>query len=95
MNKLTWMDQRNISAFVRELYCLGSVQAISEHMVRILGTLIGGNSVLVALEDIKTGVACVLAENIGPELHRLGPVMAMMSPNVVVSLLGHGYFEEA
>jgi hypothetical protein len=75
MDKLTWTDQRRISALVRELYCLNSIEAISTHVVRRLNSLIGGNSTLVALEDTKTGAYCVLADNLGPDFHKLDPVM--------------------
>jgi DNA-binding CsgD family transcriptional regulator len=78
MDKLTWTDQRKISSLARELYCLSSIEAISAHLVRKLHTLIEGNSVLVALENIKTGVPSVLADNLGPDLQKLGPVMSAL-----------------
>jgi len=78
MERLTWSDQRKISSLAGELYSLGSIAAISERIVQRLDTLIGGNSVLVALEGIKTGTPCVLADNIGADLHKLGPVLSAL-----------------
>ena len=51
MQKLTWADQRKISEFAPDLYCLDSVQAISERVVQRFDTLIGGNSTVVALNE--------------------------------------------
>jgi hypothetical protein len=51
MQKLTWADQRKISEFARDLYCLDSVQAISERVVQRFDTLIGGNSTVVVLNE--------------------------------------------
>jgi DNA-binding CsgD family transcriptional regulator len=75
MNTLTWGDQRKISSFARELYSFGSTTEISQLIVRRLDTLIGGNSVLVTLVDTRTGAPSVLADNIGPALHELYPLM--------------------
>ena len=41
-------DQRKISVFVRELYLLGSVNAILDRVVQSLNTLIAVNSIFVA-----------------------------------------------
>jgi DNA-binding CsgD family transcriptional regulator len=70
METLTWSDQRKISSFARELYSLGSITAISERIVQRLDTLIGANSVLVNLVDVKTGTPTILADSINPELHK-------------------------
>jgi hypothetical protein len=78
MDKLTQTDQRKISSLARELYCLSSIEALSAHIVRRLHTLIEGNSVLVALEDIKTGMPSVLADNLGPDFQKLGPAMSAL-----------------
>jgi hypothetical protein len=78
MDKLTWTDQRKISSLARELYCLSSIEALSAHIVRRLHTLIEGNSVLVALEDINTGMPSVLADNLGPDFQKFGPVMSAL-----------------
>jgi len=47
METITSADQRQISVFVRELYCLDSVNAILDRVVQIFSTLIAGNSVFV------------------------------------------------
>ena len=78
MDKLTWTDQRKISPLARELYCLSSIEALSAQIVRRLHTLIEDSSVLVALEDIKTGVPSVLADNLGPDFQKLGPTMSAL-----------------
>jgi hypothetical protein len=46
METIKWTDQRKIAEFVRDLYGLNSVEAISERVAQI-DTLIGGNSAIV------------------------------------------------
>jgi DNA-binding CsgD family transcriptional regulator len=75
METLAWADQRKISSLARRIYSLGSTTEISQLIVRSMDEMIGGNSVLVTLVDTRTGAPSVLAENIGPALHELYPVM--------------------
>ena len=64
METLRRSDQRRISAFVRKLYCLHSVKAISEQVVQRIDNLIGGNCAWVLCES-KTEAPHLLAENVG------------------------------
>ena len=64
METLRRSDQRKISVFVRELYCLHSVKAISERVVQRIDNLIGGNCAWVLCES-KTEAPHLLAENLG------------------------------
>ena len=73
MESISNADQRKISVFVRELYSLGSVNAILDRVVQSLNTLIAVNSIFVAAFDPRTKIMSVLADNIGPELHKLWP----------------------
>jgi DNA-binding CsgD family transcriptional regulator len=75
METLAWADQRKISSFARQLYSLGSTKDISERIVRSMEEIIGCNSVLVTLVDARTGAPSVLADNIGPALLPLYPMM--------------------
>lgn len=75
MDSLTSNDQRKISAFVRELYCLGSIKAISERVVATLGHLINGNSSIFVYNDRKLKTAQILAENVGPDYQRVLPAI--------------------
>ena len=70
MEPLKSADQRKISEFVRELYCLGSIKAISERVVETLGYLISGNSSIVVLNEINANAAQTLAENVGPGISK-------------------------
>ena len=78
MQKITSADQRKLSNFVGELYCLNSVQRILERVVEGLGNLIGSESVFVARADPKRNMVSLLAENVGPELHKLWPVLVAL-----------------
>lgn len=75
MELLKSADQRKISEFVRELYCLGSIKAISERVVETLGYLISGNSSIVVLNKINANAAQTLAENVGPGYQKLLPAI--------------------
>jgi DNA-binding CsgD family transcriptional regulator len=74
-------DQRRISVFVRELYSLGSVNAILDRVVQSLSTLIAANSVFIATFDPRTKIMSVLADDIGPELHKLWPTLVALRHN--------------
>ncbi|MGA7213625.1 MAG: helix-turn-helix transcriptional regulator [Terrimicrobiaceae bacterium] len=78
MQKVTSADQRKLSNFARELYCLDSVQRILERVVEGLGDLIGSESVFVARADPKRNMVSLLADNVGPELHKLWPVLVAL-----------------
>jgi hypothetical protein len=71
MERVKWADQRKIAAFVRGLYGLDSVQAISQQVVQGIDTLIGCNSAWVVHNDRRTTSQSVWAENVGPNLPRL------------------------
>lgn len=73
MESISSADQRKISVFVRELYSLGSVNAILDRVVQSLNTLIAVNTIFVAAFDPRTKRMSVLADDIGPELHKLWP----------------------
>src|SRR5580704_15580928 len=73
MESISSADQRKISVFVRELYSLGSVNAILDRVVHNLHTLIAANSIFVPAFDPRTGIMSVLADDVGPELHKLWP----------------------
>jgi hypothetical protein len=75
METLKWSDQRQIAEFARDLYDLNSVKAISERVLQRIGTLIGGNSAIVVLNERKMDAPCILAENVGPEYQKLVPVI--------------------
>ena len=75
MESFPWAVQRKISAFARELYSLVSTTDIAEVIVRNMGEIIGGDSVLVTLVETRTGAPSILAENIGPTLRELYPIM--------------------
>jgi hypothetical protein len=75
METLKSTDQQKIAEFVRGLHSLNSVEAISERVVGTLDTLIGGNSMVVVLNERKAAAAHVLAENVGPEYQKLMPVI--------------------
>jgi hypothetical protein len=76
MESLKSSDHRKIAEFARELYGLDSVKVISERIVQRIDTLIGGNSALVILNDGTFEAPTVVqAENVGPELQNLFPVM--------------------
>jgi hypothetical protein len=81
MKRISSVDQRKISAFVRELYCLGSVQAILDRVVQNLSTLIAANSVFIPTFDPRTKIMSVLANNIGPGLHKLWPTLVALRHN--------------
>lgn len=72
MERVKWADQRKIAAFVRGLYGLNSVQAISQQVVQGMDALIGGNSSWVLYEG-KTNPPHLVAENVGPEWQKLLP----------------------
>ena len=74
MERITWADQRKIAEFVRHLYGLNSVKAISERILQRIDTLIGSNSASVAWYDSKTFAPKMLVENVGPEYQTLLPV---------------------
>jgi hypothetical protein len=75
---LKWSDQRKISTFVRDLYTLDSVKAISERVVQKLNTFIGATNILVPVVDIKTKTISLMADTVGPELHKLLPVVSTL-----------------
>ena len=75
MEILKSSDQRKIAEFVRGLYGLNSVKAISERVVQRLDTLIGGNSTVVVLNERGADAPHLLAEDIGPEYQKLMPVI--------------------
>jgi DNA-binding CsgD family transcriptional regulator len=75
MEMLKLADQRKIAVFVRGLYGLNSVKAISERVVQRLDTLIGGNSTVVVLNERRADAPHLLAENIGLEYQKLMPVI--------------------
>ena len=81
MERISSVDQRKISAFVRELYCLGSVKAILDRVVQNLSTLIAANSIFIPTFDRRTKIMSVLADNIGPELHKLWPTLVALRHN--------------
>jgi len=81
MERISSVDQRKISAFVRELYCLGSVNAILDRVVQSLSMLIAANSVFIPTFDPRTKIMSVLADNIGPELHELWPTLVALRHN--------------
>lgn len=86
MQKITTADQRKLSSFVRELYCLDSVQLILERVAQGLGMLIGADSVFVARADPKRNRVALLAENVGPELYKLWPTLiALRNENPAIS----------
>jgi len=72
MERVKWADQRKIAAFVRGLYGLDSVQAISQRVVQGIDALIGGNSSWVIYES-ATNPPHLVAENVGPEWEKLLP----------------------
>jgi hypothetical protein len=71
MEILKWADHRKIAAFVRGLYGLDSVQAISQQVIQGMDALIGCNSAWVVHNDRHTVSQNVWAENVGPNLPRL------------------------
>jgi hypothetical protein len=77
METLRRSDQRKISVFVRELYCLHSIKAISERVVQRIDNLIGGNCAWVLCES-KTEAPHLLAENLGPEWQKLQPAASAL-----------------
>jgi hypothetical protein len=81
MERISRVDQRSISAFVCELYCLGSVKAILDRVAQSLSTLIAANSVFIPTFDPRTKIMSVLADNIGPELHKLWPTLVALRHN--------------
>ncbi len=78
MQKITSADQRKLSIFVRELYGLDSVQRILERVVQGLGNLIGSDSVFVPVADPERKMLTLLADNVGPELHKLWPILVAL-----------------
>ena len=78
MESISSADQQKISVFVRELYSLGSVNAILDRVVQSLNRLIAVNSIFVPTFDPRTKMMSVLADNIGPELHRLWPTLVAL-----------------
>jgi hypothetical protein len=72
MERVKWADQRKIAAFVRGLYGLDSVQAISQRVVQGIDALIGGDSSWVFYES-KANPPHLVAENVGPEWQKLLP----------------------
>jgi DNA-binding CsgD family transcriptional regulator len=78
MESISNADQRKISVFVRELYSLGSVNVILERVVQSLNTLIAVNSIFVPAFDPRTKIMSVLADDIGPELHKLWPTLVTL-----------------
>jgi DNA-binding CsgD family transcriptional regulator len=86
MQKITSADQRKLSSFVKEFYCLDSVQLILERVAQGLPMLIGADSVFVATADPKRNRVALLAENVGPELHKLWPTLvALRNENPAIS----------
>jgi DNA-binding CsgD family transcriptional regulator len=77
MDALSWNDHHKIAGFVRELYSLGSPEAISQRVVRRLSAVIGGESVLYCC-DLKQNKVGVMADAVGPELHGLLEVKASL-----------------
>jgi hypothetical protein len=73
MESISSADQRKISVFVRELYSLRSVNSILDRVVQNLHKLIAANSIFVPAFDPRTGIMSVLADDVGPELHKLWP----------------------
>jgi DNA-binding CsgD family transcriptional regulator len=72
MEMLKLADQRKIAVFVRGLYGLDSVQAISEQVVQGMDALIGGNSAWVLFEGSML-VPHLFVHNIGQEFQKLLP----------------------
>jgi DNA-binding CsgD family transcriptional regulator len=86
MKSISSADQRMISVFVRELYSLGSVNAILDRVVQSLHTLIAANSIFVPAFDPRTGIMSVLADDVGPELHKLWPrLVALRHKNLALT----------
>src|SRR4029077_19542781 len=69
METIKWTDQRKIAEFVRDLYGLNSVKAISERVVQI-DTLIGGNSAIVIFNKSKADEPSIESESVGSEYHK-------------------------
>jgi hypothetical protein len=57
METLKLADQRKISSFVRQLYCLDTINNFSQRVVRGLERLISGNRVSMMLLKRKTQTA--------------------------------------
>jgi hypothetical protein len=73
-------DQRKIAKFVRDLYGLNSLKAISERVLQKIHTLIGGNSAVVILNKRTVDAPYILAENVGPEYQKLLPALRHEHP---------------
>ena len=69
METIKWTDQRKIAEFVRDLYGLNSVEAISERVAQIY-TLIGGNSAIVIFNKSKADAPPIVVESVGSEYQK-------------------------
>jgi hypothetical protein len=86
MQRITSADHRKLSVFVRELYCLSSVGLILNHVARGLCTLIASDSVFVPMAGPERRTITLLADNIGPELHKMWPILvALRHDNPAIS----------
>jgi hypothetical protein len=74
METLRLTDQRKISSFVRDLYCVGTLNDFSERVVQGVERLIGGNSV--AMIMLNQDGAALLASNLGSDFQKLFPILA-------------------
>ncbi len=70
METIKWTDQRKIAEFVRDLYGLNSVEAISKRVVQRIDTLIGGNSAIVIFNKSKAAEPPIVVENVGSEYQK-------------------------
>jgi DNA-binding CsgD family transcriptional regulator len=86
MQRISNADLQKISVFVRELHSLGSVNAILGHVARSLTTLIPADTVFVPAFDATTKRMSVVADNVGPRLEKLWPILvALRNENPALS----------
>jgi DNA-binding CsgD family transcriptional regulator len=78
MQRISNADLQKISVFVRDLHSLGSVNAILDHVAQSLTTLIPADNVFVPARDSTTGRMSVLANNVGPRLTQLWPILVSL-----------------
>jgi DNA-binding CsgD family transcriptional regulator len=78
MQRISNADLRKISVFVRELHSLGSVNGILDHVAQGLTTLIPADNVFIPVLDSTTGRMSVLANNVGPRLAQLWPILVAL-----------------
>jgi DNA-binding CsgD family transcriptional regulator len=78
MQRISNADLQKISVFVRELHSLGSVDGILHHVAQGLTTLIPADTVFVPAFDSTTKRMSVVADNIGPSLEKLWPILVAL-----------------